>query len=178
MTDESHAATVTLRDAMQGPHPACYSRLVERKLAVLMPRLQIMTLIIPVSSMGPFEAHSDDALNALAKEMEGNGGEMTRKELRLESFTSAILLPTTLPASDAAQNEEPLPSLTERRTRRKHQHHRRPPQSRKPASPAPSRDSGEDRRIRAGLRSRHQPTVTAGRAHAGNVNRSTDRRSD
>ena len=75
---------------------------------------------------GPFEAHSDDALKALAKEMEGNGGEMTRKELRLESFTSAILLPTTLPASDAAQNEEPLPSQAERRIRRKHQHHRRP----------------------------------------------------
>src|SRR2546423_8330175 len=75
MTDESHAATVTLGDARQGAHPACYSRLAARKFgcphaaAADEPDVHYSRLF-----KGDFAEHSEAALRELAKVMRGGGG--------------------------------------------------------------------------------------------------------
>jgi hypothetical protein len=75
MTDESHAATVTLGDARQGSRPACYSRLVERKsgcphaAAADEPDVHYSRLF-----KGEFAQHSEAALRKLAEAMMGEGG--------------------------------------------------------------------------------------------------------
>jgi hypothetical protein len=75
MTDESHAATVTLGDARQGSHPACYSRLGARKSGC--PHAGAADEAgVHYSRLfkGGFTEASEIALRELAKAMQGEGG--------------------------------------------------------------------------------------------------------
>lgn len=118
--DESHAATVTIGHAPARPHPACYSRSADRKSGCPHAAAVASDHEVHYSRLfdGPFEAHSDDALKELAKKMEGNGGRDDAKGTPAGVVYLGQFIAHDITRDRTPLNEEPFPSLAERRNHR------------------------------------------------------------